>query len=235
MIPRAKGPSLSDQTPQQPRRDAFVFPRWTNAVRLPLTVVGALAPLYVLGMLYLVFAPGTTGVGYRPEQPVPYSHRLHAGELGIDCRYCHTGAETGPAAAVPPTRTCMNCHATVRTESDKLALVRESAATGRPIPWVRVHDLPDFVYFDHSAHVTRGIGCESCHGRVDRMDVVTQRRGLNMAWCLGCHRHPERELRPRDRVTEMGYVPEGDRLELGRRLREQYDINPSTDCSTCHR
>jgi len=132
MIPRAKGPSLSDQTPQQPRRDAFVFPRWTNAVRLPLTVVGALAPLYVLGMLYLVFAPGTTGVGYRPEQPVPYSHRLHAGELGIDCRYCHTGAETGPAAAVPPTRTCMNCHATVRTESDKLAwCVRARPPAGR--------------------------------------------------------------------------------------------------------
>lgn len=216
-------------------KDPFVFPRWANALRGPLTVASALTPLYLAALVYLVFAPGTTAVGYAPEQPVPYSHQLHAGELGLDCRYCHVGVETGPAATLPPTHTCMNCHATVRTGSDKLAPVRDSHRTGRSIPWVRVHDLPDFVYFDHSAHVTRGVGCETCHGRIDKMETVAQAEGLNMAWCLGCHRDPVPHLRPVDEVTTMGYVPAIDQNELGPRLREAGHINPSTDCSTCHR
>ncbi|HRX51889.1 MAG TPA: cytochrome c3 family protein [Candidatus Krumholzibacteria bacterium] len=193
------------------------------------------APVFVLGLLYLAFWPGTTSVGYQPQQPVPYSHALHAGELGIDCRYCHTGVEVGAKATIPPTATCMNCHATVRTESEKLQLVRDSYATGEPVEWVRVHDLPDFVFFNHSAHVERGIGCESCHGRVDQMEVVSQFAGLNMGWCLKCHREPEAHLRPVDQVTVMGYEPAEDQLTLGARLREARNINPSVDCSTCHR
>ena len=216
-------------------RGPFVFPKWANTIRIPVSLMAAGAPLYILGILYLAFAPGTTGGGYQPEQPVPYSHRLHAGELGIDCRYCHTGAEKGPAATLPPTQTCMNCHATVKTESEQLALVRESFETGMPIEWVRVHDLPDYAYFNHSAHVTRGIGCESCHGRVDRMEVVAQAEGLNMGWCLGCHRNPEEHLRPVDQVFTMGWEPGVDQLELGAQLREDRNINPPTDCSTCHR
>lgn len=220
---------------KQNGHDDFVFPKWTNTLRMPLTIAAALAPVYLLALVYLLFAPGTTGVGYAPEQPVPYSHELHAGELGIDCRYCHTGVETGAAATLPPTQTCMNCHATVKTESEQLALVRESFETGRSIPWVRVHDLPDFAYFDHSAHVTRGVGCETCHGRVDKMEVVHQAEGLNMGWCLGCHRDPEPHLRPVAEATTMGYVPGSDQTELGLQLREARNINPPTDCSTCHR
>ena len=191
--------------------------------------------MYLTVLVTGVFSPEMSAIGYAPEQPVPYSHELHAGELGIDCRYCHTGVETGARATIPPTQTCMNCHATVKTESEQLALVRESFETGEPIPWVRVHDLPDYAYFDHSAHVTRGVGCESCHGRIDKMEVVHQSEGLNMAWCLGCHRAPETHLRPVAEATSMGYVPEIDQTELGLQLREARNINPSTDCSTCHR
>jgi len=216
-------------------RSSFEFPKWANAVRLPVALMAAGAPVYILGMLYLLFDPGTTSVGYQPEQPVAYSHRLHAGELGIDCRYCHTGVDKGASATLPPTQTCMNCHSTIKTESEKLALVRESYATGMPIEWVRIHDLPDFVYFNHSAHVTRGIGCESCHGRIDEMEVVFQAEGLNMGWCLGCHRDPEAYLRPVDEATTMGWVPGLDQRELGAQLREARNINPPTDCSTCHR
>jgi len=216
-------------------RTSFEFPKWANAVRIPVSLMAAGAPVFVLGLLYLAFWPGTTSVGYQPQQPVPYSHALHAGELGIDCRYCHTGVEVGAKATIPPTATCMNCHATVRTESEKLQLVRDSYATGEPVEWVRVHDLPDFVFFNHSAHVERGIGCESCHGRVDQMEVVSQFAGLNMGWCLKCHREPEAHLRPVDQVTVMGYEPAEDQLTLGARLREARNINPSVDCSTCHR
>jgi len=215
--------------------DDFVFPKWANTLRLPLTIAATLTPVYLLALIYLLFAPGTTGVGYAPEQPVPYSHELHAGELGIDCRYCHTGVETGATATLPPTQACMNCHATVKTESAQLALVRESFETGRSIPWVRVHDLPDYAFFDHSAHVTRGVGCETCHGRIDKMEVVHQTEGLNMGWCLGCHRDPEPHLRPVAEATTMGYVPGSDQTELGLQLREARNINPPTDCSTCHR
>ncbi len=150
-----------------------------------------------------------TDVGYAPEQPVPYSHALHAGQLGIDCRYCHNTVETAAHAAVPPTQTCMNCHAAIRKESEKLIPVRASYATGMPIPWVRVHDLPDYVYFNHSAHVRRGVGCVSCHGRVDTMEVVYQAEPLSMGWCLDCHRNPERHLRPVEFVTEHGLGARG--------------------------
>ena len=216
-------------------RNSFEFPKWANAIRLPVALMAAGAPVYVLGLLYLLFDPGTTSVGYQPEQPVAYSHQLHVGELGIDCRYCHTGVEKGAAATLPPTQTCMNCHSTVKTESEKLIAVRASYETGMPIEWVRVHDLPDFVFFDHSAHVTRGVGCESCHGRVDRMEVVYQAEGLNMGWCLGCHRDPESHLRPVDEATTMGWTPGLDQRELGAQLREARNINPPTDCTTCHR
>jgi hypothetical protein len=143
--------------------------------------------------------------------------------------------EVAAHAAVPPTQTCMNCHAKIRTQSEKLLLVRQSAASGMPVPWVRVHDLPDYVYFNHSAHVRRGVGCVECHGRVDKMDVVRQVAPLSMGWCLDCHRHPEPHLRPAALMTKMDWVPGEDPETLGRRLREMQRINPSTDCSTCHR
>jgi len=181
------------------------------------------------------FSPKTISAGYEPEQPVPYSHRLHAGELGMDCRYCHNTVERTARAAIPPTQTCMNCHAKIRTQSDKLTPVFASYASGRPVRWVRVHDLPDYVYFNHSIHVNRGVPCVVCHGRIDTMETVRQVAPLSMGWCLDCHRSPERFLRPPEMVTVMDWEPETDQLELGRRLRAERHINPPTDCITCHR
>lgn len=220
---------------QQDDREPFVFPRWTNSLRNLIAAAAVLVPLYLVVLVGFGLSPRTTAVGYTPEQPVPYSHALHVGQLGIDCRYCHTTVESAAFAALPPTQTCMNCHLWIRAESPKLLPVRESHATGLPIRWVKVHDLPDYVYFDHSAHVSRGVSCVSCHGRVDRMEVVSQVEPLSMAWCLDCHRDPDRHLRPPEFVTRLDWTPAGDPAELGRTLRRNYNINPSTDCSTCHR
>lgn len=193
------------------------------------------APVYIVILVWYGFSPKTTDVGYSPEQPVPYSHRLHAGELGIDCRYCHSSVETAARAAIPPTQTCINCHKLIRAGSPKLQPVRDSYATGRPVEWIRVHDLPDFVYFNHSAHVSRGVGCVSCHGRVDKMDVVSQVEPLSMGWCLDCHREPDRHLRPAELVTSMDWRSPEDPVQFGQRLKQKNKINPSLDCSTCHR
>jgi hypothetical protein len=217
------------------RTDKFVFPKWTNWLR-ELSAVLALGGLvYAVVLVTGVFSPENSAIGYAPTQPVPYSHALHAGELGIDCRYCHTGVETTAKATIPPTATCMNCHQTVRTTSPLLDVVRNSAATGEPIPWVRVHDLPDFVYFNHAGHIQSGVGCVSCHGRVDRMEVVEQTEKLTMGWCLECHRDPDARLRPKEFVTVMDWKPDGDPAAQGAELRRAHDINPSVDCATCHR
>jgi hypothetical protein len=215
--------------------DIFTFPKWTWVLRPGIAVAAIGGLIYVSVLVYLGFSPRATDVGYMPTQPVPYSHAVHVGQLGIDCRYCHTGVEVAAHAAVPPTQTCMNCHSKVRADSEKLIPVRESYATGMPVPWVKIHDLPDYVYFDHSAHVRRGVGCVSCHGRIDTMEVVYQAEPLSMGWCLECHRHPERHLRPVEFVTTLDWVPVEDQLLLGTRLREANDINPPTDCNACHR
>lgn len=215
--------------------DLFVFPRWANkTVHLAGAVLGVV-PLYLIGLVWYGAAPKTLAVGFAPEQPVPYSHALHAGELGLDCRYCHNTVEKAAFAAIPPTETCMNCHARVKTKSAKLEPIRASAETGRSVEWLKVHDLPDYVYFNHSAHVTRGIGCVSCHGRVDEMAVVSQREELSMGWCLDCHRAPENHLRPPEEVTNMQWAPPEGQLATGFKLREQNNINPPTNCTTCHR
>lgn len=212
-----------------------LFPRWTNKLRDLAGVLGAGGSLYAVVIVWFGFSPKTTNVGYAPEQPVPYSHALHAGELGIDCRYCHDTVERTGYAAIPPTQTCMNCHAAVRTESPKLAPLREAHAAGRPLDWIKVHDLPDYAFFNHSVHVNRGVGCVECHGRVDRMEVVRQEQPLSMGWCLDCHRDPAPRLRPPEFVTQMDWAPDEDRRTLGRRLMEEAGIHPSTDCSICHR
>ena len=216
-------------------RARFVFPRWTNLARPLLAATLVAAPVYLVTLVWLGASPRTQDVGYAPRQPVPYSHALHAGELGIDCRYCHNTVESAAMAAVPPTQTCMNCHAKVRTASPKLTAVRESYATGMPVPWVKVHDLADFVYFNHSAHVVRGVGCVECHGRVDKMEVVSQVERLSMEWCLDCHRDPDAHLRPPEVVTRMDWVAPEDPAVYGRKLREAGGIAPSVDCWTCHR
>jgi hypothetical protein len=215
----------------------FVFPRWANKTRALAGMLLGGAPVYLTFLIWYGASPKTTDVGYEPVQPVPYSHALHAGELGLDCRYCHNTVEQAAHAAIPATATCMNCHKGVHTKSDKLAPVRASAETGSAVEWIKVHDLPDYVYFNHSAHVTRGVGCVSCHGRVDQMEVVYQHEPLSMGWCLDCHRAPEKNLRPPEEVTNMAWAPPdgADPVEYGKMLREKNNLNPSTDCSTCHR
>lgn len=213
-----------------------IFPRWVDSLKPVVGGLVALAPLYGLALLYYGGSPATTDVGYQPEQPVRYSHALHAGELGIDCRYCHDTVEQAAHAAIPATETCMNCHAAIFAQSELLAVVRESHASGLPLAWIRVHDLPDYAFFDHSIHVQRGVGCAECHGRVDRMEVVYQAAPLTMGWCLDCHRDPAPHLRPLDEITNMAWPPEGvDREALGRELIATHGIRPPEDCSACHR
>jgi hypothetical protein len=172
------------------------------------------------------------------EQPVPFSHKHHVGGIGIDCRYCHTSVESSSFAGIPPTRTCINCHSQIWRTSPMLEPVRASFRTGESLTWNRVHDLPDFVYFNHSIHVAKGVGCESCHGRVDQMPLMWQENSLRMEWCLNCHRHPEQYVRPKEFITTMGYQPHGDQEEVGRRLVQENHIQDArtlTSCSTCHR
>jgi menaquinone reductase, multiheme cytochrome c subunit len=219
----------------------FVFPRGANYL-LPVLIVAAVGgALYVPVVVGLGGSPSTTAVGYAPEQPVPFSHLMHVGQLGLDCRYCHNTVEDAPFAAIPPTATCMNCHSNIKADSPQLARVIDSWQTGQAIEWLRVHDLPDHAYFNHAAHVQKGVGCVECHGRVDLMDVVQQVEPLSMAWCLECHRDPGPRLRPLDQVTNMAWLPPasaGDRRQLARDLTVHYqlrDINFMQSCSTCHR
>lgn len=212
-----------------------IFPRWTNNIPI---AIGVLAPLVGAGLVFAVaywFSPRYTDVGYRPEQPVPYSHKLHAGDMGIDCRYCHDTVERSAHASIPPTATCMNCHEQVKTESLRLRKVRESYATGDPIEWVRVHQLPDYAYFNHSAHLAAGVGCASCHGRVDKMVVVEMQEPLSMGWCLECHRNPEPNLRPLDQVTNMNWDPAAEDYDPKRDPARTRQVNPPLHCSGCHR
>lgn len=180
-----------------------------------------------------------TEVNVPKQQNPPFSHRHHA-SLGIDCRYCHTSAETGAFAGIPPTKTCMNCHSQIWNESPMLAPVRESWASGKPLEWTRVHDLPEFVYFNHSVHVNKGVGCATCHGRVDDMPLVRKQNTLYMGWCLDCHRDPSKFLRPREHMTDMAYElkPE-EQAKLGAELVQKYHVNTNDyrmlDCYNCHR
>jgi hypothetical protein len=226
--------------------ERFRFPPWVNrlpAVAAPLVGLGA---LYALGLWAYAMSPRSTNVGYSPKQPIAYSHALHVGQLKMDCRYCHNTVDRAAYAALPPAGVCGNCHSpakadgsvavtSVHTNSRKLLPLREALTNGQPVLWEKIHDLADFVYFDHSAHVNRGVGCVSCHGRVDKMEQVYQAEPLSMSWCLDCHRHPEPHLRPLESVTDMEWKSDEDPEVLGARLRADLNIQPSTNCSTCHR
>ncbi len=213
---------------------AQIFPRKANAMPLLSLIGAAIGGGLLIFLVWYYFSPEYTDVGYRPEQPVEYSHRLHAGELGMDCRYCHSYVEMSAHANVPATQTCMNCHSQVATESLELLPVRESWATGEPIEWVNVHHLPDYAHFSHAVHVTNGVGCETCHGRIDQMEVVRQVEPLSMGWCLDCHRQPALYLRPEDEVTTMGYVQPSDFVERNLERIRLEEIQPPTNCSACH-
>jgi hypothetical protein len=213
-----------------------IFRRSANAISRAslwggLGTVGFL--LWVI--LLLMRSDFVTGANANVTQPVQFSHAHHVGGLGIDCRYCHTSVETSAFANIPPTKTCMNCHSQIWLTSSYLEPVRDSFRTGNSLQWIRVHDLPDFVYFNHSVHIKKGVGCETCHGRIDKMAGIYQASSLQMEWCITCHRAPEQFVRPREAVFQMGYQPEGDQLEIGRRLVKEYHIESLTSCSTCHR
>jgi len=218
---------------------AQIFHHSTNTFAR-ITIYGA---VFIIGFLTWALATlnssgYSTRQGMVRDQPIPFSHVHHVADDGIDCRYCHTTVEISNTANIPPSKTCMNCHSQIWKDSPTLEPVRESYRTGKPILWTRVDDLPDFVYFNHSIHVNKGIGCETCHGRVDRMPLIYQQNSLQMQWCLNCHRHPYRYVRPRSEVFTMGYRPTEDQEVMGRRLVAEYKIQDPrtlTSCSTCHR
>lgn len=208
-----------------------IFPRSLNYLPLIAALGVAVGGAGVTGGIWYYFSPKNTQTGYAPEQPIHYSHKLHAGDLGIDCRYCHANIERSQEAMIPPTQACMGCHAVVKKDSPKLAALRDSWSTGKPVEWVRVHRVADYVYFDHSVHLAAGVGCVTCHGRIDQMEVVRQDQPLNMAWCLECHRNPNPNLRPKDQITNMTWKPsaeEATQLASVKLHGPQY-------CSGCHR
>ncbi len=213
---------------------AEIFPEWVNDV--PRYVVIAAGVSLVAGGLavWYFFSPEYTDVGYKPRQPIPYSHELHAGELGIDCRYCHASVETSAAASLPPTQTCMNCHALVARDSPSVAALLRSADTGEPIRWIRVHKTPDYAYFNHSVHVRKGIGCASCHGDVTEMEEIELVEPLSMRWCLDCHRNPDPHFRPLDQITTPKWARVSDPATFAETFKRDHRIAPSTECSACH-
>jgi len=219
---------------EQGNMSRFIFPEWTETLKkwVKLLVLGA--PVYLVALIAYGVTPEAIRIGYQPEQPVPYSHALHAGELGMDCRYCHNTAERAGEAAIPPAATCMNCHSVVKKDSDVLLPIRQAYAEPETmsVRWTRVTDLPDYVYFNHQAHVNAAVGCETCHGRVDQMATVYQAKSLTMAWCVDCHKNPEPHLRDPANITKMGYVPAPGE---GAKVMKQNEVSPPTNCSTCHR
>jgi hypothetical protein len=215
---------------------AQIFHRSTNTFSR-FSIFGA---VFLAGALLWLSAaigrsPWVTQATVTQLQPIQFSHERHVAGNGLDCRYCHTSVEESAVAGIPPTTTCMNCHTQIFADSPYLEPVRASFRSDRSIEWRRVHDLPDFAYFNHSIHVAKGVGCSTCHGRVDRMPLVWQEASLTMEWCLDCHRNPEKYVRPRDQVFAMDYEPPADQLALGHRLVEEYAIRRLTSCSACHR
>ena len=266
---------LTDGTPEGDD-GRFYFPGWLNTLLIPATAVGGLVAAYVVGVVYYGASPENLISGYQPIQPVPFSHALHSGQMKLDCRYCHTGVFKGAHSNLPSTSVCANCHngavenganlkVAVHVNSPRLQPVRDSLATGAAVPWERIHDLPDYAYFNHSAHVNRGVSCVSCHGRVDRMEIVSQVEPQNMAWCIECHRNPQEGLRPPELVTNLAWVWDADglknyaglfagyempvteadtaspeaveafRAKWVAKWQDDRDVHPNTDCQTCHR
>jgi hypothetical protein len=213
-----------------------VFSRWMNVISR-VTIFGAV--FFIAGAIWLlcllVRSPYMTEAGVIREQPVPFSHKHHVGDVGLDCRYCHTSVENSKFAGIPATEVCMNCHSQLFTQSAMLEPVRASYRTGKPLKWTRVHNVPDYVYFDHSIHVHKGIACESCHGRVDKMPLTWREHTLLMEWCLDCHREPQKHVRPLDQVFVMDWQPPANREALSRDLIVKHHIESKTDCTICHR
>ncbi len=219
-----------------------IFPKWTN--NLPrLIVTGALVGgIATVAGVWYYFTPKYTRVGYQPVQPVAFQHSIHVDQLGLDCRYCHNNVERSWYSNIPSSSTCMNCHSQVLKESPKLALVRESAATGKPIPWVQIHKTPDYVDFNHSVHVNRGVSCVECHGQINKMDEVYHAKPFGMSFCLECHRDPGARLRPPDKITDLNWKWNDDPLKAaemqkanGTKFLHEWKVQSLESCSACHR
>ncbi len=221
--------SITKQAPH-----VYLFPKWANKVPLIVLFVLLFLGGGTIFVFWYWFSPRHLEVGYAPDQPIPFSHQLHVSELGIDCRYCHTNVERGPVASVPPVEVCMNCHTQIQKDKPNSVKLRESFEQNKPIEWVKVHDLPDYTYFDHSQHINAGVSCVSCHGRVDQMKKVHQVQPLSMGWCIECHRHPEQHIRPKEFVTRLDWKAK-DQIAMGQDLIKAHKIRPREDCSTCHR
>ena len=242
---------------------ANIFPRWSNILPIKIVVCGLVFVNAVSLGAWYYFTPKYTRVGYQPAQPVPFPHDVHVAQLGMDCRYCHSFVEVAAHSNIPTTQMCMNCHQQVQRDNPKLAPVRESWATGQPVEWVQIHKTSDFVYFNHSAHVNRGVSCVSCHGKVNEMTVVYHDQPHSMDWCLNCHRDPAGALRPLNQITNLNWEPKQEDVqaflaqygtppnsegkdyskakeltqeEIGSTLRDKWHINPpDKNCAGCHR
>jgi hypothetical protein len=240
---------------------ANFFPRWSNWLPLKLAICSLVIVCGLTAGTWYYVTPKYTKVGYEPIQPVPFPHDIHVSQLGMDCRYCHSFVEVAAHSNVPNTQTCMACHQQVQKDNPKLEPVRASWKTGEPVQWVWIHRLPDYVFYNHAAHVNRGISCASCHGQINHMPVVSDAKPMSMAWCLECHRHPENFLRPEDQITNLDWKPEDanpaefvakygqpkntredwsqkkrlTQQEIGQTLKERWNVQPTENCQTCHR
>jgi hypothetical protein len=214
-----------------------IFPKSANALPLQIIIfLGILGGVAAAGITYYA-TPAYLRVGYQPVQPVPFDHSLHAGQLGMDCRYCHASVEKSGTSSVPAAQTCMNCHSIIKTTSPLLEVVRQSYATGEPVPWVKIHQNPDYVYFNHSVHVNRGVSCVECHGKVNEMQVVQQDKSHSMSWCLDCHRNPAERIRdPKDvfNLDSQTLAAQG-KLADAQKFVHDWKVKPPTSCSGCHR
>ncbi|MHB8519532.1 MAG: cytochrome c3 family protein [Limisphaerales bacterium] len=215
-----------------------IFPKWTNQLPAKILIGAALVSTGMVAGMWYYLTPKYSRVGYQPTQPIPFSHAVHADQLGMDCRYCHNGVEQSWYSNIPATSTCMNCHTQVLKDDPRLEPVRDSAKTGKPIPWIQIHITPDFVYFNHSVHVNRGVSCVKCHGQINKMDEVYHAKPLSMTFCLDCHRNPAPNLRPLDKITDLDWKPEEHLPNTwGQERVHQWNIGVSSleNCSTCHR
>ncbi len=208
-----------------------IFPKWANQLAPKLGLIAVLAGTVAMAGVTYYLTPKYTRVGYQPKQPVAFSHKVHNEQLGIDCRYCHNNVDKSWFSNIPAASTCMNCHSLVLKDDPRLALVRESYSSGKPIPWVQIHKVPDYVYFNHSVHVNRGISCVHCHGEINQMDEVQHAKPLSMSFCLDCHRAPDQKIRPVDLVTQLDWKGQVD----GKQLVHDWKVQPGQSCSTCHR
>lgn len=214
-----------------------LFPKWTNNLPRNIIIAGLLVGTAVTASVTYYFTPKYTRVGYQPIQPVAFPHSVHVAQLGLDCRYCHNGVEKSWYSNIPAASVCMNCHNQVLKDDDRLAVIRDSYATGKPVPWVQIHKMPDYVYFNHSVHVNRGVSCVECHGQINHMDVVYHAKPLSMSFCLDCHRDPAKHLRPLDKITDLDWKPvdEATQLKNGTAFVHDWKVQSLQNCSTCHR